>query len=318
MRSMPADSRRRVVTLGEAMLQVTPAPIGPLAEATTASLSVAGAESTVASYLAMLGHHAIWLSAVGDDPIGERIVSEIRSAGVYTAHVKRDRSAPSGVYFKDPRIGGPTAVHYYRNGSAASRMRPDTFADFRYLRDDLIHLSGITPALSSTCSELVETVIRDAHAAHARVAFDVNFRRGLWRAEDAAGTLAALANRSDIVFVGLDEAHELWGTPTPEDVREVLPQPELLIVKDGAIGATGFQRSSSRFEPALSVEVVEPVGAGDAFAAGFLHGMLERLDLSGCLRFGHLLASSSLSSPGDLGPLPTELAASAERTVHDY
>ncbi|KQR51328.1 hypothetical protein ASF88_19395 [Leifsonia sp. Leaf336] len=315
---MPAETHRRVITLGEAMLQVTPSPIGPLAQATAASLAVAGAESTVASYLAMLGHHAIWLSAVGDDPIGERIVSEIRSAGVYTAHVQRDGFAPSGVYFKDPTSGGSTAVHYYRSGSAASRMGPDTFADFRYLRHDLVHLSGITPALSATCARLVESVIREAHAAHARVSFDVNFRPGLWRAEDAAGTLAELANQADIVFVGLDEAHVLWSTATPDDVRDVLARPEILIVKDSSIGATAFQASSSSFEPALPVEVVEPVGAGDAFAAGVLHGMLTEQDIFACLRFGHLLASSSLSSPGDLGPLPAELAANAERTVRDF
>lgn len=313
---MPAEARARVVALGEAMLQLTPSPLGPLAEAQTAALTVAGAESTVASYLARLGHPAIWLSAVGADPIGERIVADIRSAGVHTGLVKRDRSAPSGVYFKDPRAAGSTTVHYYRSGSAASRMNADTFADFQFLRDDLVHLSGITPALSASCAHLVESVIGTARGERAIVSFDVNYRRGLWPAHEAAATLASLANRADIVFVGLDEAHELWRTSTPEAVRDVLPGPETLIVKDAAVGATGFCGTASVFEPALAVEVVEPVGAGDAFAAGFLHGVFEKAGLAASLRYGHLLASSSLGSSGDMGPIPAGLAVRTEGAFH--
>lgn len=311
---MPGD-QHRVVTIGESMLQVTPSPIGSLSEAITATLSVAGAESTVARYLAGLGHHTVWISAVGDDPIGERIVSDIHSSGVDTALVTRNPSAPSGVYFKDGRPGGTTAVHYYRSGSAASRMNTDSIGDIVFYSSDLIHLSGITPALSLGCSELVDAGIQKAHEAGARVSFDVNYRSRLWGKAEAASALVDLANQADIAFVGLDEAHELWGTASADAVREVLHEPNILVVKDGAIGATAYQGTSQTVEPALVVEVAEPIGAGDAFAAGFLHGVLTEVSISTSLHYGHMLAASSLTTTADVGRIPHDLPRATQGSV---
>jgi 2-dehydro-3-deoxygluconokinase len=291
-----------VTCVGESMALVTPDPPAPLDRGGPMRLDVAGAESTVACYLAMLGARAAWASRVGDDPLGRLVRARIAAFGVDTSMVTVDPDAPTGVFFKDP--GERTAVHYYRAGSAASRLGPDLVPSL----SGLVHLSGITPALSASCSALVEAAL----AAPLEVSFDVNYRPGLWPVARAAPVLARLAGRAEITFVGLDEARTLWDTATAEDVRALLPGPRVLVVKDGGNGAVSFGPSGTVFVAAPAVDVVEPVGAGDAYAAGYLYGVLRNLPEPARLRLGHLVAAAALRVTGDVGVLPPtgELLAS--------
>jgi 2-dehydro-3-deoxygluconokinase len=170
------------------------------------------------------------------------------------------------------------------------------------------HLTGITPALSEDCFALVESALHGITDRPA-VSFDVNFRPAVWRGHksDPADLLRRLAQAADIVFVGLDEAQTLWGARSAraQDVRaSILPEPRILVVKDGATAATVFFGDGSVVVPALPVDVVEPVGAGDAFAAGFLAALLRGRSAGHCLRSGHLTAAAALSVTGDHGPLP--------------
>jgi 2-dehydro-3-deoxygluconokinase len=281
-----------VVCVGESMALVTPDPPGPLAAGGPLRLDVAGAESTVACYLAMLGARTAWASRVGDDPLGRLLLSRIGSYGVDTSLVEVDPAAPTGVFFKDPGSAERTTVYYYRAGSAASRLGPALVPSL----SGLVHLSGITPALSPSCAALVGAVLDSA----ATVSFDVNYRPALWPAATAGPVLARLADRADVVFVGLDEAQALWGVAGPDDVRDLLPGPATVVVKDAANGAY----SGGAFVPAPPVDVVEPVGAGDAFAAGYLYGMLNHLGEPERLRLGHLVAGAALRVTGDVGVLP--------------
>jgi 2-dehydro-3-deoxygluconokinase len=167
------------------------------------------------------------------------------------------------------------------------------------------HFTGITPALSATCHDLVEAALGGDWPA--AVSFDVNHRPAIWGQAPGA-LLRRLAQAADIVFVGLDEAQALWGDELrePSDVRALLPLPRIVVVKDGAQAATAFFGESRTRVPALAVHVIEPVGAGDAFAAGFLAGLLRGESAERCLRLGHLTAASALSVTGDHGPLPAE------------
>jgi 2-dehydro-3-deoxygluconokinase len=294
-----------VTCVGESMALVTPDPPAPLDRGGPMRLDVAGAESTVACYLAMLGVRVAWASRVGDDPLGRLVRSRVAASGVDTSMVTVDPDAPTGVFFKDP--GERTTVYYYRAGSAASRLGPDLVPSL----SGLVHLSGVTPALSASCASLVEAVL----AAPLEVSFDVNYRPGLWPVEQAAPVLARLAGRADIAFVGLDEGRTLWGAGTAEDVRALLPGPRVLVVKDGGNGAVSFGPGGAVFVPAPAVDVVEPVGAGDAYAAGYLYGLLHDLAEPARLRLGHLVAAAALRVTGDVGPLPPtgELLASLGR-----
>jgi 2-dehydro-3-deoxygluconokinase len=338
-----------VVCVGETMVALVPDPGRPLTDAESLRIEVAGAESNVAMYLADHGVAARWVSAVGDDPFGKRIVAEVAACGVDVRGVRTDGERPTGLMVKSPGEDG-TRVHYYRRGSAASALGPALLADEAVRTAGLIHLTGVTAALSDSCRDLVDAALRDTRP----VSFDVNHRPALWpegpappvpphspagrtdrsrapwpddpappvpphspagppnrsRAPWADGSAAAVlhdfADRADLTFVGLDEAQALWGADLADAaaVRALLPGPRVLVVKDGARGATAFVGTAAHTVPARAVDVVEPVGAGDAFAAGFLAGLLRGEPPARALRLGHLTAGAALRVTGDHGPLP--------------
>ncbi|MGW1884768.1 sugar kinase [Streptomyces sp. NPDC001970] len=292
-----------VVCVGETMAALAPEPLGPLDDADLLRVDIAGAESNVALYLADHGIPARWVSAVGDDPFGRRVRDRIAAGGVDVSGVRTDPDRPTGLLLKDPGANG-TRVHYHRRGTAASALTPELLDDPAVAGAALLHLSGITPALSPGCHALAERALRPDRPCP--VSFDVNYRPALWTGRPVADVLRPLADRADIVFVGLDEAQALWGDGLTDAraVRELLPGPRVLVVKDGAHAATAFLGADVRTVPALAVRVAEPVGAGDAFAAGFLSGLLRELSVVRALRLGHLTAASALRVPGDHGPLP--------------
>ncbi|RZU45678.1 2-dehydro-3-deoxygluconokinase [Streptomyces sp. BK022] len=293
------------VCLGETMAQVTPADGEGLEHSRELRLAVAGAESTVAQYLADLGHRSAWVSRVGDDPLGRRIVAAVGDRGVDVGGVRFDPEAPTGVYFKDPGPDG-TRVHYYRRGSAAARMGPADAERVDLAGARLLHLTGITPALSAECAELVELLMERAARAGVPVSFDVNHRPALWSSlDEAAVALRDLARRADLVFVGRDEGERLWGTTTAEEIHAHLAPRGTLVVKDAEIGATEFSGPVREFVPAPAVEVIEAVGAGDAFAAGYLSGFLRGSGSADRLALGHRLAGRTLRSIEDYVPADT-------------
>ncbi|MBM7829861.1 2-dehydro-3-deoxygluconokinase [Agromyces cerinus] len=295
---MPDNPLPEVVALGETMALVAPALAEPLETADEFRVDSAGAEANVAAHLAALGRRAAWAGRLGDDALGRRVARHLRDRGVDTRWVETDDEAPTGVYFKDPGRG----VRYYRAGSAASRMTPSFLDGLPLDSARVVHVSGITPALSASCDDLVDALVGRIADSPALLSFDVNHRSALWQAGVAAGRLRELASRADLVFVGLDEAEALWGTETPEAVRALLPEPALLIVKDGAIAATEFRDgadSAPTRVPARSVEVVEAVGAGDAFAAGYLASLLNGGDASERLAAGHARAVTVLGDTAD-------------------
>lgn len=298
-----ALAAKDVVAIGETMVLLTPDKGVALADAVGLSVQVGGAESNVALHLARLGFEAAWVSIVGDDPLGSVVRRSIAVGGVDVSGVRTTSAAATGVYFKDFSDPTSTSVYYYRAGSAASLMSPALLDEPLVASSRIVHLSGVTAALSDSCHDLLDSATRQRERSGTLISFDVNYRRQLWRSRDAAGTLARLANRSDIVFVGLDEAKTLWGTSTVEDVRALLPAPSRLVVKNEAIGAHSLGEEHV-FAPAPIVEVVETVGAGDAFAAGYLSGLLRGEDEITRLRMGHLVASRALTVTGDHVELP--------------
>lgn len=296
--SAPLDA----ICVGETMAMVTPTPGGRLDSESTFVLRAGGAESNVAMFLAALGHRAGWASRVGADPLGDLVVGQVRSTGVDTSLVEVDPTRPTAVYLKDPGPVG-TKVYYYRRGSAAASMDPAYAARITAVPAAVLHLSGITAALSESCRLLVERLITARPAGRPLISFDVNYRPALW--DDRAGAeLLRLARAADVVFVGLDEATQLWAVRTPGEVRALIDLPGTLLVKNGAVDAVAFHSAGVTVEPARPVEVVEAVGAGDAFAAGWLSGALRGLDHTARLRLGHLVAGAALGSVSDFAALP--------------
>lgn len=297
---MPLHAPHRVLTLGETMILITPTTAVSLDTAVDFTLDIGGAESNVATHLANLGHPVTWLSRVGDDALGHRLERLVRERGVDTSLVEFDQDAPTGVFFKNPGSG----VLYYRNDSAASKMGPGLLSQQMLQGTEVVHLSGVTPALSPSCAELIDSAFDLVDDTDTILSFDVNYRPALWNVAEAGPALHRLAQRADLVFVGLDEAETLWGTRTPAEVRAHLDAPMLLVVKDGEIGATEFIGDSELFIPAHKTEVVEAVGAGDAFAAGYLGALLDGGGAQQRLTAGHERAVLVLQSMSDFVAAP--------------
>lgn len=289
-----------LLALGETMALVVPARPAPLEEAEDFHVAIGGAESNVACHLAAAGHRAAWVSALGDDALGRRVRRDIAAHGVDVSAVTMDRSAPTGLYLKDPGQG----VVYYRAGSAASRMGPETLERLDLASARIVHLTGITLALSESCRALVHAAIAAGRQAGALVSVDVNHRPALWDStEEAAREIRAAAEQADVLLVGRDEAEVLWGTATPDAIRELFPDVPHLVVKDADIEAVEFEGTVRTAVPTPRVEVVEPVGAGDAFAAGWFDGLLRGEGAEERLIRGHASAARALSSTKDL-PTP--------------
>jgi 2-dehydro-3-deoxygluconokinase len=284
-----------VLCVGEALISLTPPPGTPLRDAPDLLISTGGAEVNVAAHLARLGVPTRFAGRVGDDPFGTRLRGTLSDLGVDTRYLEADPDRPTGLYVKDAN-GSDTTMRYYRSESAATRYRHvprEALADVEH-----IHITGITPALSDDCRQLVEELLG---LPDVKTSFDINYRRALWSPDEAAVTLRELAAQADTVFVGLDEAGDVWGCRSFEDVRRLLPEPSELVVKDGPREAVAFIGGQVRRVPAPVIDVLEPVGAGDAFAAGYLAAQHHGHDPEDAMRWGHTLAGAVLQVLGDHG-----------------
>ncbi|MFS0714007.1 sugar kinase [Microbacterium sp. 2P01SA-2] len=284
-----------LLTAGETMAMVAPVSAERLEHAEVFRIDAGGAESNVAAHAAALGQPAAWFSRVGDDALGRRVVSRVGSRGVDVSRVVVDAAHPTGLYVKDPGHG----VAYYRAGSAAAHLSVVDADELSWAGVGMLHVSGITVALGGTAPAFLRRLVARARVAGVPVSVDVNHRAPLWAASAASGPLLELARSADVVFVGRDEAETLWGAADAGAVRALLPDTPQLVVKDGAVGATLFARDDADFEPALVVDVVEPVGAGDAFAGGYLAALMAGASTRERLRSGHERAALTIITTGD-------------------
>jgi 2-dehydro-3-deoxygluconokinase len=290
----PADGV--ILCIGEALITLAPGDGQPLETTSELRVSAGGAEFNVAVQLARLGLAARFAGMVGADPWGRRLVAELRDEGVDISSVLTHPRRPTGCYLKEVKPG-EFAVYYYRARSAASSLGhlPEGARE----RVVHVHLSGITPALSASCLGLVRTELEQAGSRS--TSFDINYRPGLWSPEDAQPVLLDLARKATYVFVGLDEAHLLWGCTTADDIRSLFPEPAELIVKDGSGLAVAFTAGERAAVLPDQVKVVDVVGAGDAFAAGYLARRLRGAGTEAALRGGHAVAAAVIGSSTDNG-----------------
>lgn len=296
-----------VVTFGETMVLFHPLTTGPLRFAGQFAKTVGGAESNVAIGLARLGHQVSWVSRLGDDEFGLYIRNFIRGEGVDTSHVVFDPGYPTAVFFKERQQGKEPKVYYYRQGSAASRMRPDDIAEDLIAQAKFLHLTGITPALGDTCREAVCQAIDKAKRHGVTVVFDPNVRLKLWTKQEAQAVLFDIAGRCDIVLPGWDEGRLLTGENSPENIAERLLQngAKAAVVKLGERGAYFAAPEGREYVPGFPVqEIVDPIGAGDGFAAGFLSGLIRGWPYRDAVRLGNRIGAYALTVAGDVEGYP--------------
>ncbi len=296
-----------VVTLGECMALVYPArPVG-LVEGDALRLDIAGAESNLCIGLCRLGHTARFISRVGQDPFGQLIRRILDEEGVDTSSLVEDPVAPTGVFFREHLPDGRRRVYYYRRGSAASRLSPADLSSAQFSGARVVHLTGITPALSSSCAAACGRALELARSVGARVSFDPNFRPALWGESEARQALLPFIEQADIVLVGHEDAEALFGVREESEILETVAAlgPEIVVLKlaeRGAVAQAGGQRVSAPAYPAG--EVVDPVGAGDGFDAGFLAGWLRGWSIEDSLELGARVGAAAVSVMGDYAGYP--------------
>jgi 2-dehydro-3-deoxygluconokinase len=296
-----------VVALGEGLIVLDPDTAGPLRSVAGFVRHFGGAEVNVAVALARLGHRSAWAGGLGDDEFGHAILAFLRGERVEVAGARLDPEAPTGLYIKERRALDRLQVHYYRAGSAASRLRYDDLDVDRLLRAQVLHLTGITPVLSDAGAELTERLTAAAVERGVTLSFDANVRWRLLGERDPRALLGGLLERADLVFCSDEEAELLLGSRDGEELAALGREQTVVVHSDH--GAFAVEPSGVTHAQGHEVGAVDTVGAGDAFVAGFLSGRLRGWDTGGCLALANACGACAVTVPGDAESMPEEAEA---------
>ena len=302
---MDAAEPGRVITAGETMALVVPRDPGRLRHATSLLLSIGGAESNVAIGLARLGIPASWISVLGDDELGELVLHRLRAEGVDASAVRRVSDRPTGLYLRE-EVAGRLRVYYYRSGSAAATLSPNAFDPSILQGAAFLHLTGITGALSPECADFLPWAATTAREAGVRVSYDVNYRSRLWAPPAAQAATEALLPLIDVLFVGHDEANALWGWGTDTALEQLSKVgPSEVILKLGADGCAAVIDGERLTSPGFPARQLDPIGAGDAFDAGYLAASLWGWAPEKRLRTANAMGAFCVQNLGDYEGLPS-------------
>jgi 2-dehydro-3-deoxygluconokinase len=300
-----------VVALGETMGLVAFNDTGPMRVGSVGRLSIGGAESNVAIALARLGHRAAWIGRVGSDMLGRLVESTLLAERVDVTGLSRDPELPTGCMLREHRTYDRFRVDYYRKGLAGSRLAPEHVPADVIARTRAVHVTGITPAVSDVAGGAARHAIDLGRETGALISFDVNHRSALWGPEQARPVLREFVQASDVVFAGPEEAELVTGLPAggpgePVAVAALARAlgelgPREVVVKCGEFGATAWTADGDTVKsiPARRVTCIDPVGAGDAFVAGYLSALLDGDDLAERLDRGTACGAFAVSVSGD-------------------
>jgi 2-dehydro-3-deoxygluconokinase len=303
----PSQRAFDVITFGEAMAMFVADTPGSLDEVEHYTRSLAGAETNVATGLARLGHSTGWIGRVGNDPFGRFIHTALSGTGIDTGHVTIDPEAPTGFQIKSHAGGGDPEVVYFRKNSAGSRLAWEPALESYIGAARHLHVTGIPLALSPTTRDFAFRAVKVAKEHGVTVSFDTNLRPVLWPStQEMIDVTHQMVQFADIVLPGASEGRVLLGTSDPVEIgRAYLDMGAgTVIVKDGGAGATAVTADDVLHRNVFPVQVVDTVGAGDGFAAGYISGTLDGLTPRQCLRRACAVGAMATTSPGDRDGLP--------------
>lgn len=300
-----------IIGIGESLIQFNAVVRGPLRHVTLFEKHVAGAETNVVVCARRQGLTSGMITKVGNDEFGKSIVNWLRGEGVDVSQIKVDPEAPTGIYFvqRGFPIPSKSRMFYYRSNSAGSRLAPDDI-DQAYIKSaKIIHVTGITPAISQSASDATFKAIEFAHRHGVKVSFDTNIRPALWKSTDKmVQTLTAMAEKATILFTDLNDAAILFESKSIDDVVDAAlgMGVEVVVVKMGEKGGFAATKSERARAEALPVYVEDPVGAGDAFAGTFITSWIKGRSLQDCLRRATIAGSLVVTVRGDEECIPSE------------
>ncbi len=302
-----------LLTIGDPLVALTPTLPVPLDDADELTVHVGGAEVNTAIGASRLGLPTAWLGRVGDDPLGRRVLRALQDEGVDTSLAIVDPGAPTGLYLREWLPDGLRRPYYYRRGSAGSRLTPDDWPTAWPAATPVptvLHVTGITIALSTQAAQAVPAVIEQARKLGCQISVDPNYRPALWpERASARAALLDLASHADVLLLSEDDAGLLFGTTDPPLVRRATRQQlpaRLAVYKRGARGALAW-RDDEQVDIAGDrvAEPLDPVGAGDGFNAGFLTATMRGLGLAEATRCGAWCGARAVELVGENRAYPT-------------
>jgi 2-dehydro-3-deoxygluconokinase len=292
-----------VVTVGEAMLRMSVPPGTRLETARAFDVHVAGSEANVAVALARLGRKVAWLSSLPEGPLGRMVSAALTGQGVDVSHVHWVPDARLGIFYVELTLPPRRVTTVYdRRDSPAAHMSASDFPWSVVDESQLVHISGITPALSPSCRRLCEELAVRTRESGVAFSLDVNYRAKLWGVEEARSCLESLASSADLLIVGREDVRDIFALDgEPEAILNGLVErtgARHVVLTLGSNGAAFYSPQASGVVPGVPATIVDRLGAGDAFTAGVIDGFLAG-ELERGVRFGTAMGSLALGIRGD-------------------
>ena len=297
------------ILVGEPMGLFIAQEEGELSDVSGYSMAVARAELNVAVGLARLNLPVTYLTRLGEDPFGQKIVRTLQRNGIGSEFVSFSKERSTGFMLKSKVSTGDPKIFYFRKGSAASTLSKEDVDRMDFSGYGFVHLTGIFPALSESTKEASFYLIKKAREHGLTVSFDPNLRPQLWPdTETMVQTLNEFAALSDYVLPGEAEGELLCGDRDPRKIGQFYLErgAKAVVTKMGSRGAYLMTEQDQELVPGFSIEkVVDTVGAGDGFAAGILSALMEGKNLYEAVRRANAVGAIQVTSIGDNDGLPS-------------
>jgi len=296
-----------VITIGDAMIAMCPQEKGPIIFCDTFKRKLGGAELNVAIGCARLGLKSGWISRLGNDDFGKHILKTARGEGIDTSEVQLVDGYPTSVYFREVLADGSSRSFYYREKSPTSTMKCEDLNEEYFKNAKVLHITGVFPSITKNNQEIILEAVKLAKKNNLTVSFDPNIRLKMWTKEEAKDYIEKLLPDVDILLIGDEEIEILLGDVTIEDAIKTFHGYGIgkVVVKKGAKGALGSDGENIYEVDAIKPKaLVDTVGAGDGFAAGFLNALIKGENLEGCVRYANAVGSLVVGVEGDNEGLP--------------
>lgn len=296
-----------IITIGDALITFNPSSNGPMRFVTSFERNVGGAELNFAIGCSRLGLKTGWISRLGNDEFGRHIFNFVRGEGVDTSQVKLVDGYPTSLNFKEVLEDGSGRTFYYRANSPTLTLTPESLEESYFANTRLLHITGVFPAITEQNVAVIKQAISIAKKQNLLISFDPNIRLKLWSKEQAKKVLTEFLPLVDIFLTGEEEAELLLGTSDPKEIIAKSKEYGIsyVAIKQGDRGSVGYYNGETiEAEPVPPKKVVDTVGAGDGFDAGFIYGVLQNWPLDQILQFANTIGSMVVSVAGDNEGLP--------------
>lgn len=296
----------KVLTIGDAMITMNPTSTGPMRFVSAFERKVGGAELNFAIGCARLGLNSKWISRLGEDEFGRVIYNFARGEGVDVSEVQMVKGFPTSVNFKEIRENGEGKTFYYRHQSPILTLKPEEINDESLESVNLVHITGVFLAIDPKNLEITKRIVSLAKKKNIVVSFDPNIRLKLWSIEDARKAYFEIFPFVDILLTGLDEIELIIGESSKGSLAQFARKYKIkdLVIKDSSSGSKLFREDQWYSSPAFNVSVVDTVGAGDGFDAGYVYSYLQNFKPEEALRFANGVGALVVSVSGDNEGLP--------------